>query len=241
MPYVFLIDAAGNKIDVTASAIHVHVANVAAVNVANVPEVIVTDGTDQLELDASGRPTVNVNGTVTVDCNSSNVTIDNDEVVTIDYAHEKIHDGEHFVVRRTNAAVVSGAHEDIRIVVGATRELHAIFTVETELVSVVKLYESPTVSVGTAITPYDLNRTTSNSVTDATFYHSPTVTAVGTTDLDFIYMPAGNTARTSSGASVSTRMEWILKKSTTYLFRVKNNHGSNNSYTNMRIHFYEHS
>ena len=157
-------------------------------------------------------------------------------LATIDYAHHEIHQGAHFTIRRFVSLTGSGGatpQDDTYVIVGANKTLHMIVDASCETEMRFNLYEATTVSAnGTNQTAYDNNRVTANT-TDAVWYRNPTVTTVGTL-LDTIYVGAGK----NTGAQVSTRNEWILKKSTNYMFRVINLSATGGDFS-IRLMYYE--
>lgn len=168
----------------------------------------------------------------------SNLKIDTltNSLVGIDYAHHEIHQGNHYTVRRFVSLTGSGGatpQDDTFVIVGANKTLHIIIDVSCETEMRFNLYEATTVSGnGTNQTAYDNNRVTANT-TDAAWYRNPTVSTDGTL-LDTIYVGAGK----NTGAQVSTRLEWILKKSTNYMFRVINLSATGGDFS-MRLMYYE--
>jgi hypothetical protein len=158
--------------------------------VGNAPFVKLTDGTNTISI-GSGVP-------------------------IIDAVHYQIHSGNAFIAQRLFTSVGVAANADIRILNGATKELHLKATIIAESKAYFYIYEGTTYSAnGTGLTAYNSNRTSATATTGA-LYYTPTVNVLGT---------AIKAGMLLAGGSITDREEIMLKKSTDYLFRVTNTSG----------------
>ena len=143
----------------------------------------------------------------------------------MDTVHHEVHEGEMFHAAYTNSSVANGANLDLQLTTGA-KEAHTTWEVFAGGQVTVSLYEAPTTSGGTAVTAYNLKRSSTNTPTGAVA-HTPTVTATGTVTLvNGRILPGGNSPQTRVGGGIRSGAEWILKPATKYLMRVNNSSGS---------------
>jgi hypothetical protein len=92
----------------------------------------------------------------------------------------------------------------------------------------ITVYEAQTYTGGTAITPVNHNRNSSNT-SGATIRSSATATATGTA-IQQIYIGGGTgSGSTRSGSDFGNFNEWILKPKTTYLYVITNGSTSSNT------------
>ena len=150
--------------------------------------------------------------------------------------HHFIHEGKSFTVSHwfDNIGAVGSAM--LRIIPGANKELHATASVSAEATGRFQIVEGSTYQgEGTLITIYDKNRTTANT-SDATCRHTPIVADIGTMIYDS-YIPGGTKQR-AIGSVRTNGEEWILKKSTDYLFTYINLGGADKD-ASIEIEFYE--
>lgn len=81
------------------------------------------------------------------------------------------------------------------------------------------MYEGSTVSAnGSEITAYNSNRNSSNQA-QTKIFSGPTVTGTGTA----LVYDLLTTTKQTSGTTALPQTKWVLKPSTNYLFRLKNN------------------
>lgn len=145
-------------------------------------------------------------------------------VKVIDNDHAYIHQGKGFSLSR-KTTLSAGTSAYIHLVTSADKWVHlrpALISTDADKVDVI-LYEAPTTSAdGTALVC--LNRDRSSLVASETsVYHSPVVTADGT-QLEDIYLGGGTgTGGNRSGSQTGGPLEWILKKSTHYVYKIMNN------------------
>lgn len=87
-----------------------------------------------------------------------------------------------------------------------------------------KAYEDPTVTVeGTTLPIFNRNRNMADEASTTLFYHTPTVTDIGTL-IDVVYASGGSGVPTFSFGSIMTsNAEWFLKSDSYYYLTVTNN------------------
>lgn len=154
---------------------------------------------------------------------------------TITYEHHEIHSGSMFFIGSyTNLG--NGAVYDILFVTPNTTEYaHMIFQIATEAEAMFQYYEGTTTSNdGTAMTTFCRNRQKDNTAS-VLFYHTPTVTSVGTLVGDGIF-GSGKQA----GGQIRDSQEFVLKPNTKYMLRVTNNTVTANWY-DWFFDWYEHT
>ncbi len=142
----------------------------------------------------------------------------------IEVAHHEVHEGEMFHVAHTNPSVSNGANVDVLLVTGA-KDCHTVWEVFAGGLVSVYLYEGPTATPGTALTAYNMKRSSLNAPT-ATVTHTPTGVTTGSLALvNGRILPGGNSPQTRVGGGIRAGVEWILKPATKYLMRVNNGSG----------------
>lgn len=158
---------------------------------------------------------------------------DGDSLITISSFHAKVHGGKSFLTHHLFNAVADAANADLALTTGSG-ETHTLISLVVEGKCDLFLYEAPTFTVGTSITPVNRNR---NSATTAlaTVVHTPTVTDVGT-EIFHGFVAAGG--KHDPGSATEGFSEWGLKSSTKYLLRVTNNSGAAIDILSS-LHFYE--
>lgn len=148
-------------------------------------------------------------------------------LVTISLEHELVHEGYLFEIEHS-ASVLNSGNLDIRFVPPGAGglDLHAAFTVQAGGQCNIYLYESPTISVGTALPNINLNRKSALTL-GWSFTHTPTVTSlVGATILiNGRLLAGGTTPRTRIGGAVR-QAEFIFDRTKDYLLRITNTSGS---------------
>lgn len=138
--------------------------------------------------------------------------------------HQHLHSGRYFSGGHYNAAVANGSVIEL-LFQTSTRSMHAIFSASASGDSTVQLFEGATFSgAGTAVTMSNHNRN-SATVFNGTVTHTPTLLTDGTQLNGTGYLAAGEKNFTSGG-QFNFGGEFILKPSTTYLFRATNNSGA---------------
>lgn len=155
----------------------------------------------------------------------------------IDTVHHEVHEGEMFHAGHTAASVANGASVDLLLTTGA-KECHTTFEVFAGGQVSVYLYEAPTIANGTAITIYNMKRSSANAPL-STVKHTPTVSATGTTALvNGRILPGGSSPQTRVGGGIRQGVEWVLAPDTAYLLRVTNGSGATIA-INVGLEWYE--
>lgn len=148
--------------------------------------------------------------------------------VAIDVIHLAVHKGRLFGVGAKTPEgdnLADNAAFDLLLQVGAN-ELHFDGVIATGGAAEVFFYEDTQVTggtaFGTAITPQNRKRTSSNALL-STFYKSPGVSDVGN-EITNLFVPGG-TGGTKTGSTVRSGAEWELAPGKIYLLRVYNRSG----------------
>jgi hypothetical protein len=147
------------------------------------------------------------------------------------YIHKLIRDSVYYTAQDYATGIGNGATRDILITTPTTLSVHWRANFAT-ISGSYTLYEAPTTSAnGTAITPRNRDRNSSNTATTA-IYSGPTVTGVGTL---LLVAPIVNA---SKGIDIFSSDDIIiLKANTKYLIRFVSTAGSNIS--SVIMNFYE--
>lgn len=157
-------------------------------------------------------------------------------LTTIDCAHRQVHLGNYFIASNIFLAVAGAGTADLRIIVAATKALHAIVNITVEGKATVHFYEGTTYTgAGVGVTVYNKNRASLTAST-ATVQHTPAVNVLGTN----IYQSFmhGGSRNFAIGSSRGNAQEWIFKKSGDYLIRVTNTSGAASDIS-IEVEFYE--
>ena len=140
------------------------------------------------------------------------------QLVTIPHTHHVVHDGRSFQVWYWEEDIADDGVIEI-LLRTSSDPAHAIYDVGAGGDAVASLIENPTVNAaGTALTEYNLNRT-STATANTTTFHTPTVAAG--TELVAQYLPGGAGPQ-AGGGQVQSDSEWVLKPNEDYVFRVTN-------------------
>jgi hypothetical protein len=143
-------------------------------------------------------------------------------LVEIGHTHHMVHDGEAYQIWYWANDVADGSSIEILIRTGGDA-VHMIYDAVAGGDATAHLIENPTVNaVGTALTEYNLNRTSTNTPSTVT-YHTPTVAAG--TELVAQLLPGGQGPK-AGGGQVAADSEWVLKPNEDYVFRVTNISGN---------------
>lgn len=146
--------------------------------------------------------------------------------IIIPVEHARIHEGRLFTMNKmwdSTAKIASGATADVMITSSATKSPHFICDVECGGDAEIYVYEDTVASGGTAITPINRNRRSTNTC-QAVAVHTPTVSSVGT--LIDSSLLAGGGGKKSAGGSGGFGGEFVMEYSKNYLVRVKNTSGA---------------
>jgi len=148
---------------------------------------------------------------------------------TIDTVHHEVHEGEMWHTGHTVASVANGNSMDLLFHSGGAYDCHMTFEVFAGGQVSVYLYEAPTVAAegdGTPLVIYNMKRSHVGA-SHSQAYHTPTISATGTTALvNGRILPGGTSAQTRVGGGIRQGVEWILNPGTNYLLRTTNTSGS---------------
>lgn len=184
-----------------------------------------------------GGTTVHAEAVTIVDKNGVDCT---DEyihgIAIIPTEHKAIHDGvAYFADLEALGTLTAGATYNVAITTPASGAIHLrgwLFGANNGPCTTV-LYEGSTTSGGTSVTPKNFNRLSSNT-TSVTVAKGVTVSATGTAlQTDLI-----SADKNSSGLPQTQELEWILKRSTTYVLRITNN-GLQTATIDLNVSWYE--
>lgn len=150
-------------------------------------------------------------------------------VILVDTRTARIHKGEAFRAGFFDAALVDDGIINILIKIGANFEAHTVFEAAAGGDAEITIFEGTTVTDdGSSLAAGDRNRTTANTP-ETTLFSGPTITADGT-ELAHVLLPGGSGGN-ASGGSADSPVEFVLKKSTNYLVRVKNIAGATKAFS----------
>ena len=113
-----------------------------------------------------------------------------------------------------------------------TKEVHFLALEFTSNIGgwLIELYEAPTVTTnGTLQTPVNLNFESTNT-NGMTVYAGGTVSANGTIKITKHIHPLGSGSNAIASTEQSIKSGVILKKNTTYMFKITNNSGASSPY-----------
>ena len=154
----------------------------------------------------------------------------------VDYAHHEIHGGSGYMLSY-NVTLAGGLDSFVIITTPDTAKwAHFLWSVVSDAVMTAYLYETYTGSGGTGLTARNRNRNSTNT-SGLTIAHTPTGAADGTIIWQDTAGTAGHPA-SSSGGSVATRGELILKQNKVYLFRLD---GADDDIVTWNFDWYEHT
>lgn len=146
-------------------------------------------------------------------------------LATLDVIHHEVHEAEMYI-GEYSASVLNGASLNIRLLT-STGGSHTTFEINVGGQSLLYIYEAATISGGTTLAVYNMNRQDTPGPQPFQMWHTPIVMATGTTALVNGRLLAGGTSPTTRvGTGSRPGLEWILKVSTEYLIRVTNNSGA---------------
>ena len=162
-------------------------------------------------------------------------------VTIIDEEHRLVHDGMAFGVGHIFASVANGGTAALLVSTGAEVFPHVRaldVTAENGPLDL-DFYEGVTTSNdGTAITPANRNRA-SSIVANAAWYHTPTITDLGTQlGESFIPVAAVQGNRAVPAIASSFGEEWVLDQNQKYALVVTNNSGGA-ARLQLRVFYYE--
>jgi hypothetical protein len=144
---------------------------------------------------------------------------------TLDIAHQRLHEGRAFIAFKFYSSADTLANNttaSIAIACAQGCEMHMLVQAECGGSAEFYWYEGSTVSSGTAFTPINRKRSSTNT-SDAAVLINPTISNAGTLLLARS-IPGGAGVFAGGGSDYS--FEYVLKDLTTYLFQLKNTSGS---------------
>ena len=141
-------------------------------------------------------------------------------LISISHQHSQVHQGTYFTVSHLFSAVSAGADAELLVRFPAGVTGHMVMKVSAGADATVQLFEAPTASAdGTAITPINHNRQSTNTA-DSTAFYGPTITDDGTR-LHSEFLPGGGILAPGAILTVNTE-QFVLAAGSDYLFRVTN-------------------
>ena len=139
--------------------------------------------------------------------------------ISIDVGHQKIHEGNSFVINKLFSGVVDDDSVYVRFK-AISQSMHIVFKVEVEGKAFLRTYEGTTYTDdGTVVTPFNRIVSDGKSV-DAEIYHTPTINTLGTQRGDRL-IPAG-TGGAATGGSGGSRVESVMLPGNELLVEVQN-------------------
>lgn len=145
--------------------------------------------------------------------------------VVMDVVHHEIHEGEMFSADHSVASLANGGTVELMFTT-TTKTAHMSMNLVAGGQATVYFYENMAGSAGTAVTPYNMNRTSANATTVA-LVHTPSVTNLGGTValINGRVIPGGASPTTRAGGAAREGTEWILGSATKHLLRIVNTSG----------------
>lgn len=141
-----------------------------------------------------------------------------------DDPHSRIHQGVFYSASEIVAALADDASFDMIITTPADDWPHVAPLPSLDGSADFLIYEAPTFTGGTAVASINHNRNSSNTF-GGTVVHTPSVTAVGSPILISHHLAGGTGPMASGVGGGQFEREFILKASTSYLFRLTNKSG----------------
>lgn len=180
--------------------------------------------TDSYLVDTDGTP-------VGIDANTRAIYI-------VDYAHHEAHAGSAFVAEDVEDVPNSSTFDYAIVTPDTTKHAHMIVAASSNLGMQIDIYEDATLSDnGTLIPSYNRNRNIATAATTLV-YHTPTVTATGSTII--FHRRWGDAVKQGTGGGARGQNELILKQNTTYLVRFTNQVADTNL-LDVLFDYYEHT
>lgn len=144
-----------------------------------------------------------------------------------DDPHSRIHQGVFYSASEIVAALGDDENFDMIITTPADDWPHVAPEPSFDGSADFLIYRAPTFTVGTPVDAVNHNENSTNTF-GGTVVHTPTVTAVGTQLLISDHVPGGTGGNASGATAGQFTNEFILKPSTSYLFRLTNRSGQAN-------------
>lgn len=160
---------------------------------------------------------------------------------SIEFAHHETHEGEHFTYSQVDADFdIADAVELLIVTPDTAKWAHMVFTIDAQLDTNVKLYETATHTVLAAQDVFNNNRNSAVANTTTVNTHND-----DGADGDLIFESqfgidtGGGANRIAGGGQSRAEQEWILKQNTKYLLVVTS--GSDNNVLSIKLSWYEHT
>jgi len=155
------------------------------------------------------------------DVNENYLVIDKDGCAQIIHHHKHLlHQGKAFTAKHIWYNQVADANSDILLVTGATKYLHLSYDYESTAKAEFSVHEDATVTnAGTAITAINRNRRVTTSA-EAVATYGPNVSSTGIELSARLLSGEAGLVRPVSEGTETSFGEYLLKQSTTYLFRL---------------------
>ena len=148
------------------------------------------------------------------------------DVAVIDTGHKRTHLGQAFATHHNSSNLADGSNINVQFETGAVAP-HLIMHISGKFDHDFDVLESPSTSAGTAHVAYNKNRTSATTST-ITVKTDVTISADGTNIAQNV---VGEGQR--MGGATDFEQEWILKASTTYVFRLTSRANSNRVHINL--------
>lgn len=148
--------------------------------------------------------------------------------VNIPVEHHEVHENDAYNVNHVFAGVANDAVAAIQIKTPANRDLHLkrIEPYITGAKGIFEIVEAPTLTDGTTpVAVINQSRTGTPPASDAVAYSDPSGISGGTV-LETRTFGGGGEGKKAPAGSRPIEMEFILRRSTTYLLRVTNKSGT---------------
>lgn len=157
-------------------------------------------------------------------------------LIILDVPHQKIHNGNHYYIAGYET-VGSDGTLNFTVTANADDFVHLTFHISGTNVTTVDVYEGASgISGGTALTPINNNRNSSNT-SGLTAKVNPTVTPGSNTIDGYKFGSNGGGNAPDIGGGVAREDEIILKRSTSYLWQIVS--GAADNLISYRIDWYE--
>lgn len=158
-------------------------------------------------------------------------------LTTIDFAHNEIHDGDHYFYTDT-ANLGSAATREYLITVADTDVVpHFLFDIIGSLKTTVDIFETTTKTGGMAQTVFNNDRRSANTA-ETVVTHTPAGSGDGTKIFTCTLGTATGSSGKGAGGGARGESEILLKKNTKYLIRVTSGAADNDICT--KLTWYEH-
>ena len=141
------------------------------------------------------------------------------------YEHHEIHSGSHFFVAGYDTFAADGDIDFQVTTPNTAKWAHMLFEIYSTGATVFTIFEGATVGAGSAVTPINSNRNSSNTST-LTIQTDGSITAAGNEIYSQAFGFVDTPSKTGGGGDRATH-EIILKQNTTYRFFIESNSADN--------------